>query len=220
MPVKQAARAGIQRQNFAVLCGVAGSTVIGGHQQEAVGHTGARPVKARRRIRPRGRFALPVLRRIFVRHAEADKIGLLCLGIPEACVKIAVQIGDGAVRLSAQSIFVQPQGFEALGVKGLHRAVGQGDKDHALAVGGRRDGKAGSVIHRLGEQHFPGLPVHLHHGVVGVGVKHAAHQNGRTHAAAGEAVADFVCPVKHRVFRYNWRPCGSDAIVFRVSAEA
>ena len=152
----------VEAEQIGGLFGVSAVAVIGADQHEVFADISACPIKsALRSVRPFGFFRFVGLFRIFILDAEADKIGIACFGVPKAGIKIAVIIGDRAVRLSAQLVRIDPQGFERLGVKGLHDAACQTDKDLAVRVGRRYNAEAGIVDHRRGSDAFATDRIHL-----------------------------------------------------------
>ena len=109
-------------------------------------------------------------------------MGLVDLAHPKTGVDVAIVIDNRAVGLTADGIPVDPQGVQGVGVKCLNGAVGQAHEDHAVGIGGRIDGEAGIVVHRLVNENFTGNGIHLVNAGAGVGVDGTVHQNG---AAAG-----------------------------------
>ena len=154
---QQFAGLGVKGQQAGLAGGVAGSTVIRADQQEVIAHIGTGPVEsALAGIIPGGEFFFHRLRGVLVSGAQADIMGFVDLAHPKTGVDVAIVIDDGTVGLAADGIPVDPQGVQGVGVKCLNGAVGQAHEDHAVGIGGRIDGEAGIVVHRLVNENFTG----------------------------------------------------------------
>ena len=127
--VHDAARPAVEHQKLrrlmnAALTRVAALPVVRADQQEIVAHIRACPVKAAGlRMRPGRNLLLESVRRVLIRHGQADKVCIERLTLPEARVEISVIHDDRAVRLAADGVRIEPEGFERLCIKGLNAAV-------------------------------------------------------------------------------------------------
>ena len=168
----------VEDQEAGGLGGVASLPVVGTHQDILLRGIGSGPVEtAGSGIGPGGDLALVRPSGVFIRHRQADKVGVSGLAVPEAHIDVSVLVGDRAVGLAAQRIGVDPQGFQGLGVEGLHLA-GQGHEDHAVAVGGRDDAKAAGTGHGPLQLHLTSVPIHPLDGAAHNDNQVAVHQDG------------------------------------------
>ena len=180
---------------------VTACAVIGADDGKLVGDVGARPVEAARSgVSPAGVLDLGSGGVIFVNGIDAGEVGVSVLAVPEACVDVAVLVGDGAVGLSAQLVGVDPQGFQGLGIECLNFAAGQANEDHAVAIGHGDDGVAGLINHGAFGHDLTGHAVETADGASGVGVDVAIDHDGRT-GGGRPAGAVLHSPQKLRVLR-------------------
>ena len=217
--VQKRAGLGIERQDGAVAGMVIRSAVVGRDKDIILAGVGARPVKAVVGIGPGSELFLVRLRRILIRDGDADEVSLFHLLYPEAGVDVAVAVGDRAVGLAAELILIDPEGIQRLGIEGLHAAVGQADKDHAVCIGGRVDGKGGAANHLARFQNQTGVLIDLHDGLAGVGVEIAAGNDGAAHGAAAVTLAQLVCPCQHGILGSDGRAQVHHAVVVFIRAE-
>ena len=160
---------------------VTACAVIGADDGKLVGDVGARPVEAARSgVSPAGVLDLGSGGVIFVNGIDAGEVGVSVLAVPEACVDVAVLVGDGAVGLTAQLVGVDPQGFQRLGIECLNFAAGQANEDHAVAISHGDDGVAGLINHGAFGHRLAGHAVETADGASGVGVDVAIDHDGRT----------------------------------------
>ena len=180
---------------------VTACAVIGADDGKLVGDVGARPVEAARSgVSPAGVLDLGSGGVVFVNGIDAGKVGVSVLAVPEACVDVAVLVGDGAVGLSAQLVSVDPQGFQGLGIECLNFAAGQANEDHAVAISHGDDGVAGLINHGAFGHDLTGHAVETADGASGVGVDVAIDHDGRT-GGGRPAGAVLHSPQKLRVLR-------------------
>ena len=146
--VDHAAGAGIEREQVGAGRDISGFAVIRAHDHKAIRNVRARPVEAALLgVSPGRLLRLVRLGGVFIRDRQADPVAVVALAVPEASIDIAVVIGDGRIGLTAQRICIDPQRFQRIRVERLNRTVGEGDEEHSLRIGRRRDVKGGLFNH-------------------------------------------------------------------------
>ena len=175
----------IQRKKTGMSGRIACFTIIGSNQDKIIRYISSCPVEtALLRIGP-GSFLLFLGgRRIFIRHRQAYKIRTLHFWPPETGINISILIDNRTVRLTAQFIMVDPQRFQRIRIKRLDTAIRQPHEDHAVRIGRRINGKAGSMIHGSAGFHFSRHFVHFIDLVFCVSINIIPYQN-RTSACIG-----------------------------------
>lgn len=167
---------------------------------------------------PAGRLLLVGLRGVFVGDGQADKVCRKFLAAPEAGIEVVTADGDRAVWLPSERVVINPDGLKRLCVKGLDRAVRQTDKDHALGVGRRRDGKTRGTLHFAACQNFAGDWVDAVDGLARVGDKHIVHQQRAARRAAVKAIAEFRGPIECRLVGVDRRFDRQNTVVAALAA--
>ena len=180
---------------------VTACAVIGADDGKLVGDVSTGPVEAALSgVGPAGVLGFGGGGMVFVNGIDAGKVGVSVLAVPEACVDVAVLVGDGAVGLSAQLVGVDPQRLQRLCVERLNFAAGQANEDHAVAISHGDDGVAGLINHGAFGHDLAGHAVETADGASGVGVDVAIDHDGRT-GGGRPAGAVLHSPQKLRVLR-------------------
>ena len=213
--VQQLAGFGVEHQKARrVISRVASLTVIRADKQEIIADIRARPVEsAELRDRPGWDLALVLAGRILIRDRQADVIAVFALILPEAGIEIAVIYDDRAVRLAADLIHIQPEGFQRLRVKGLNAASGEADEEHAVIIGRRVDGEAGAVDHGAGRKDLAGDGVDPEELIIGIRDQVAVHEDRAADRIFIKALAQLIGPVEHGLCRADRHRAGDDAVI-------
>ena len=210
----------VKRENACVAFYISGIAVVRRDENIAVRNIRAGPVEATEaRVLPGGKLFLVAPRRVFIRHGEADEVGVEFLTLPKAGVNVAVVVIDWAVRLAAERVAVDPERLERLGVECLHAAVCEADEDHAFGIRRAVDSKGRFVIHLSLGLDLAGHDVQLIDHVLGVGVEIITHKDRASAGVGAVALAELRCPVEHRVLRRGGRFHIHDAVIVFVRAE-
>ena len=187
----------IEYEEFCGIAGVAAVAVIGSDYDELIGGVCTCPVEAALcSVDPKCVFLFGGVGGIFVGSVDASKVRIAGFAVPEACVDVAVLVGDLSVRLTAKFVLINPEGFKGVCAERLNTTAGKSYENHAVRISGRNDGEAGGTDHFAGCNRFTGFFVDLDDIAACVSVDIAADNNRGADCAAAHAVTGLFSPDK------------------------